>query len=50
MRHIFNRLWVMASTFHSQSIALRPRRWKRLVPLTSLICPKTGSTVIARLA
>ncbi len=50
MRHIFNRLWVMASSFHSQSTALRPRRWTRLAPRTSLICPKTGSTVMARLA
>lgn len=49
-RWILVRLWTMQISRHSLSTASRLRRRKPRYPRLALRCPKTGSTVIWRLA
>ena len=49
-RKSLSRLWVAQMSFHSWATRASPRRRKRRRPRTSLIWPKTGSTVILRRA
>jgi YD repeat-containing protein len=44
-RKSFSKLLVAQTSFHSARTLSRPRKLKRRKPRTSLICPKTGSTI-----
>jgi len=41
----FMRLWVAATSRHSDNAAVRPLRWNLLILRLNLICANTGSTV-----